>query len=70
MAGSTKRQFAYLFAATSVVKEYGPALMCGTADPADPEVGLDAFNAALAEAGIDAIIAEIQTQYDDWKAAQ
>jgi len=57
-------------AVTNVVKEYGPALMCGTADPDDPVVGIDAFNAALADAGIDAVIAEVQAQYDDWKAAQ
>ncbi|MDD5897707.1 MAG: ABC transporter substrate-binding protein [Clostridia bacterium] len=57
-------------AVTAVVKEYGPALMCGTVDPADEDLGLDAFNAALADAGIDVVIAEVQAQYDAWKAAQ
>ncbi len=57
-------------AVTAVVKEYGPALMGGTADPADEDIGLAAFNEALTDAGIDVVIAEIQAQYDAWKAAQ
>ena len=57
-------------AVTSVCDEYAPALMCGTVDPADEDLGLDAFNEALADAGIDAVIAEVQAQYDAWKAAQ
>lgn len=57
-------------AVTNVVKEYAPALQCGTVDPADPDMGLDAFNEALEDAGIQVIIDEVNKQYADWKAAQ
>ena len=57
-------------AVTNVVKEYAPALQCGTVDPADPDLGLDAFNAALEDAGIQVIIDEVNNQYAAWKAAQ
>ncbi len=57
-------------AITTVCEEYAPALMCGTVDPADPDLGLDAFNAALEDAGMAELIAEVQVQYDAWKKAQ
>ena len=57
-------------AVTAVCDEYAPALMCGTVDPADPDLGLDAFNAALADAGIQDIIDEVNVQYQAWKDAQ
>ena len=57
-------------AVDQVIAEYGNPLMCGAADPDDPDAGLEAMKAALADAGMADIIAEVQAQYDEWKAAQ
>ena len=53
----------------AVIKEYAQPMMCGQVDPDGPQ-GLEALKAALADAGMAEIIAEVQTQYDAWKAAQ
>jgi len=57
-------------AVDAVVSEMANPLMCGQVDPDDPALGIEALKAALTDAGMDAIIAEVQTQYDAWKAAQ
>jgi len=57
-------------AVDAVVAELANPLMCGQVDPDDPEKGIEALKTALTDAGMDAIIAEVQTQYDAWKAAQ
>ncbi len=57
-------------AVDAIVSEMGNPLMCGQVDPDDPTVGLAAMNAALKDAGMDDIIAEVQVQYDAWKEAQ
>ena len=54
-------------AVNAVISQYGPPLLCGQVDPDDPKVGIAAMNAALKEAGVDEVIAEIQRQYDEWK---
>ncbi len=57
-------------AVDSVVSEMANPLMCGQVDPDDPALGIEALKTALTDAGMDEIIAEVQTQYDAWKAAQ
>ena len=57
-------------AVDAVIKEYAQPMMCGQVDPDDPSQGLAALKAALADAGMADIIAEVQAQYDAWKAAQ
>ena len=57
-------------AVDAVVSEYAQPLMCGAVDPDDPDAGIEALKAALADAGMADIIAEVQAQYDEWKAAQ
>ena len=57
-------------AVDAVVSEMANPLMCGQVDPDDPQLGIEALKAALTDAGMDEIIAEVQTQYDAWKAAQ
>jgi len=57
-------------AVTSVIKEYANPLMCGAVDPEDPVLGLEALRAALKDAGMEDILAEVQAQYDAWKAAK
>ena len=57
-------------AVSSVVKEYANPLMCGAVDPEDASMGLSALREELKAAGIDTVIAEIESQYADWKAAQ
>ncbi len=57
-------------AVDAVVAEYANPLMCGTVDPDDASQGLEALKAALNDAGMPEIIAEVQAQYDAWKAAQ
>jgi len=59
-----------LAAVNNVIKEYASPMNCGAVDPEDPDMGLEALRAALHDAGIDEVIAEVQTQYDAWKAAQ
>lgn len=49
----------------AVVSEYLPALSCGAVDV---DSTLDAFLSALKEAGVDDIIAEMQSQVDMWSA--
>jgi putative aldouronate transport system substrate-binding protein len=51
---------------SSVLGQYGQPLRQGLVDP---ESALPEFQARLQEAGIDAIVAEIQRQYDEWRAA-
>lgn len=57
-------------AVDAVVSEYANPLMCGTVDPDDASHGIEALKAALNDAGMPEIIAEVQAQYDAWKAAQ
>ncbi len=57
-------------AVDAVVSEMANPLMCGQVDPDDAALGIEALKAALTDAGMDEIIAEVQTQYDAWKAAQ
>ena len=54
----------------AVVSEMANPLMCGQVDPDDPDMGIEALKAALNDAGMPEIIAEVQAQYDAWKAAQ
>ena len=57
-------------AVDAVIKEYAQPMMCGQVDPDDAAQGLAALKEALADAGMAEIIAEVQAQYDAWKAAQ
>ena len=57
-------------AVDAVVSEMANPLQCGQVDPDDPAMGIEALKAALTDAGMDEIIAEVQAQYDAWKAAQ
>lgn len=57
-------------AVDAVVTEKANPLMCGQVDPDDPNLGIAALKADLEGAGMPAIIAEVQKQYDEWKAAQ
>ena len=59
-----------LTAIQAVIAKYGVALTSGTVDPDDPVAGIDAFNAALKDAGVDTVIAEYQRQLDAWLAQQ
>lgn len=54
-------------ACTNVMQKYHQALMCGAVDPDET---LPKFIQELKDAGIDAIIADKQAQYDEWKNAQ
>ena len=54
-------------ACTNVVNKYHKALVCGALNP---EETLPKFNQELKDAGIDAIIAEKQSQLDAWLAEQ
>ena len=44
--------------------------MCGQVNPDDPAMGIEALKAALVDAGMNDVLAEVQVQYDAWKAAQ
>lgn len=57
-------------AVDAVVTEYANPMMCGSVDPDDPSLGIEALKEALADAGMADIIAEVEAQYADWKAAQ
>ncbi len=57
-------------AVNQVCGELAEPLLCGSVDPDDPDRGLEALRAALHEAGIDDIIAEVQRQYDAWRKDQ
>jgi len=57
-------------AVDAVIAEYANPLMCGQVDPDDPTLGIEAMKSALADAGMADIIAEVETQYAEWKAAQ
>lgn len=50
-------------ACTNVVAKYHKALLCGALDPAE---ALPKLNQELKDAGIDNIVAEKQTQLDEW----
>ena len=54
----------------NVISEYINPLMCGMVDPDDATHGIAAMQEAMHDAGIDTIMAELQSQYDAWKAAQ
>lgn len=54
-------------ACTNVMQKYHQALMCGAVDPDET---LPKFIQELKDAGIDAIIADKQAQYDEWKKVQ
>lgn len=53
-------------AVKAVVAEYEKLLMCGAVDPAET---LPQFRQALKDAGVEKICAELQSQYDEWKAS-
>ena len=57
-------------AVSAVIKEFANPMMCGSVDPEDPDLGLEALKAALDDAGMPEIIAEVEAQYTAWKAAQ
>ena len=57
-------------AVDAVVSEMANPLMCGQVDPDDANLGIEALKADLTAAGMDDVIAEVQKQYDEWKAAQ
>ena len=57
-------------AVDAVVAELAQPMMCGQVDPDDPDLGIEALKAALNEAGMPDIIAEVEAQYAEWKAAQ
>ena len=57
-------------AVDAVVTELANPLMCGQVDPDDPTLGIEALRTALTDAGMDEIIAEVEAQYAEWKAAQ
>ena len=50
-------------AVSNVKNQYLPGLLCGSVDP---ETEIDAFNAALYEAGLQDIIDAKQEQLDQW----
>lgn len=52
---------------TEAVDKFAFGLMTGGVNPDDPELGLEAFRAALKEAGIDELKAEVEAQYETWK---
>ncbi|GIN56132.1 ABC transporter substrate-binding protein [Lederbergia ruris] len=52
---------------SNVSKEFYPALATGAVDP---EENLPKFNQKLKDAGLDKVMAEIQKQFDEWKAEQ
>ena len=54
-------------AVSAVIQQYIPSINCGTLDP---ETNLAEFQSALKAAGIDTVIAENQTQLDEWAASQ
>ena len=62
-----KSKAATLDAVSEVVSKFAFGLMTGAVDPDDPELGLEAFRAALKEAGIDELKAEVEAQYETWK---
>ena len=64
-----KKKAETLDAVEEVVKKFARPLMVGAVDPDDPELGLKAFAEALHEAGIDALKAEVERQYEEWKIA-
>ena len=64
-----KKKAETLEAVETVVRKFARPLMVGAVDPDDPELGLEAFRAALHEAGIDALKAEVERQYEEWKIA-
>jgi len=55
-----------LKAVEEVVDKFQLPLMIGAVDPDDPELGIEAFRAALKEAGIDELKAEVEAQYENW----
>ena len=57
-------------AVDAVVTELANPLMCGQVDPDDASQGIEALKAALNDAGMPDIIAEVEAQYAEWKAAQ
>ncbi len=56
----------YLAALDNVVNEYAGLIDRGATEPTE---ALAAYNAALKAAGVDAVIAEMQAQYDAWMEA-
>ena len=56
-------------AVDAVIKEYAQPMMCGQVDPDGPQ-GLETLKAELDAAGMPDIIAEVNAQYEAWKAAQ
>ncbi|WP_096188999.1 ABC transporter substrate-binding protein [Evansella halocellulosilytica] len=54
-------------AISNVTSEFSPALLKGAVDP---EEYIPAFNEKLYEAGMEKVLEEIQSQYDEWKENQ
>ncbi|MFC0469030.1 ABC transporter substrate-binding protein [Halalkalibacter kiskunsagensis] len=54
-------------AINNVTSEFSPALLKGAVDP---EEYIPAFNKKLYEAGMQKVLDEIQSQYDEWKESQ
>ena len=54
----------------AVLEKYADGLMCGTVDPDDGELGIEAFRKALQEAGIEGLREQAEKQYEAWKAGQ
>jgi putative aldouronate transport system substrate-binding protein len=57
---------AELAALATIDKQYGEPLQFGLIDPADPEKGLDAWIKAQKDAGMDKVLAEMQSQLNDF----
>ncbi|MCL2867219.1 MAG: DUF3502 domain-containing protein, partial [Clostridia bacterium] len=51
----------------ALIKGYNRAILTGSVDP---EVAIPEYVEMLKQAGLDTVIAEVQAQYDAWKAAK
>ena len=60
---------AELAALATVDKQYGEPLQSGLIDPDDPEKGIDAWVKAQKDAGLDKVLAEVQSQLNAFIAA-
>lgn len=56
-----------MLAVQGAAKQYGGLLSCGAVDP---DEFIPKMRAAMTEAGVEAVVAEIQKQYDEWIAQQ
>ncbi len=53
----------------SITAQFNDVLMWGLVNPDDPDKGIDAFVAALKDAGLEKVLAEMQKQLDEFVAA-